>query len=188
MKPPSQHPMRAAVAVSALVLMMVTSAGCLWAPELTRVERDFQAQIPEANFQKRLVVSLGPVSLAFARLITRMVPDAREAADYLRDVSHIQLAIYETKDDLHIAHVRTPARLERLRDEGWEAAVQVRDDDDRVWVFYRTKGDHVAELYVVVLDQNQLVMVKARGKLEHLAALALREAHGVPGVPHAQAN
>jgi hypothetical protein len=174
---------RAVTVLVILVAITTASAGCMWAPELTRVCRDIQAQVPGATFDKQFAVSLGPVSLAFARLVTGLVPDARQARGYLRDVSRIQVAVYETEGMPPVSSVHMPRRLEQLAEEGWETAVKVREKDSVVWVMYKVDDESIRDMYVIVLDEDELVMVKARGRLERLAAHALREAQDTPGIP-----
>lgn len=174
---------RVIAALAVLAAITSASAGCMWAPELAQVCRDIERQIPGSSFDKEFSVSLGPVSLAFARLMTGLVPEARQARGYLGDVSRIQVAVYEASHVQSIGEVRMPMRLARLAEEGWETAVKVREDDSVIWVMYRIEDESIREMYVIVLDDSELVMVKARGNLERLAARALREAHDTPGIP-----
>jgi hypothetical protein len=175
---------RIAVVLITLAAMASVSAGCMWTPELSQVCRDIERQLPGASFDKEFAVSLGPISLGFARLLTGLVPEARQARGYLGDVSRIQVAVYDASHVSSIGEVRMPRRLTRLTEEGWETAVRAREDDSVIWVMYRIEDDSIREMYVIVLDDTELVMVKARGHLERLAARALREAHDTPGVPH----
>lgn len=172
------------VLVSLLALAGVSS-GCLWAPDLAVVRKDIERQLPGVNFDKEIELTLGPISLLFARLVTRMVPDAREASGYLRDVSRIELAVYNA-DHMPPSHTVTmPEKLKKMREsEGWELAVRVRDDNDLVWVLYRLDDEVIKELYVVVLGDDELVLVKAEGKLERLVARALSESGALKGFSH----
>jgi hypothetical protein len=68
-----------------------------------------------------------------------------------------------------------PELLGSLIDDGWEMAVKVRDDDQRVWLLFRAEDDVVREVFVVALNEDQLVLVKARGRLERVLARVLRE-------------
>ena len=125
-------------------------------------------------------LSFGPVILTVARVITSVIPGAREARPYLRGVSRVQVGVYE-------AHLRTmesvrmPQRLQSLLEDGWETAVRVRDEREAVWILYRPDGDKVKEVFVVVLNDDELVLVKARGNLERLVQAAMDEAHGRRG-------
>ncbi|MDH5627520.1 MAG: DUF4252 domain-containing protein, partial [Candidatus Krumholzibacteria bacterium] len=117
------------------------------------------------------------------------IPDASEARPYLRGVSKVQVAIYETEGNVHAATIETPARLQEMIDDGWEMAVRVRDEDEMVWLLYRIDGDSVREMFVVVMDDEELVLVRVKGHLERLMAEALeniddegsflRRSHGV---------
>jgi hypothetical protein len=80
-----------------------------------------------------------------------------------------------------IAGVHMPQRLQSLVEQGWETAVRVRDDDEAVWLLYRPDGERVKEIFVVVLNSDELVLVKARGHLERLVAAAIKESHGEHG-------
>jgi len=165
------------LAVVVLLLAVVGgSSGCLWAPDLARVRRDIEDQIPGASFDKEIELSLGPVSLLFVRLVVNVVPAAAEARGYLRDLSRVQVAVYHTEELPVTKNVETPRRLKKLIEEkGWEMAVKVRDEDEMLWVLYHIDGDTIKEMYVVVLNEEELVLVKIKGRLERLVAHALSE-------------
>jgi hypothetical protein len=167
--------------LAGLLAVSTASSGCLWAPELSSVCRDIAGQVPGTHFDKQFAISLGPLSIGFARFVTAFIPDARDARDYLHDVSRIQVAVYETGRPAAAEEVRMPEQLQKLQQEGWETAVKVREEDSVVWVMYHIDEDSIDQMYVVVLDDEELVLVKARGHLERLAARALCEARGTRG-------
>jgi hypothetical protein len=148
--------------------------GCMWAPELTEVKRDIAGQLPDVTFRKNVTLSLGPLTMVLARAVVGFIPDAREARPYLRDVSKVQVAVYETSGDVRASAVETPARLQEMLDDGWEMAVRVREDDEMVWLLYRIDGDSVREMFVVVMGDEELVLVRVKGHLERIMAEALQ--------------
>jgi hypothetical protein len=78
-----------------------------------------------------------------------------------------------------------PDKLKKMQsDEGWEMAVKVREEDEVVWVLYQLDDEKIKQLYVVVVNDDELVMVRARGNLHRLLARALKESGGVKGLPH----
>ena len=166
--------------VLALVLVVLASPGCFWSGELASVRHDFEKQIPGSSFDKNIELSLGPIMLSAARLVTALVPGADEARPWLKGLSRVQVGVYKA-DIGSMGELQMPRRLQSLLDDGWESAVRVRDDNEAVWVLYRPDGDRVREVFVVVLNSNELVLVKAKGKLDRLVAAALHEAHGRPG-------
>lgn len=164
-------------------LAVLSSPGCFWSSELADVRADLQHQLPGSSFDKNVELSFGPIILTFARVITSVIPGAREARPYLRGVSRVQVGIYAAH--LHtMESLRMPQRLHSLLGDGWETAVRVRDEKEAVWLLYRPDGEKVKEIFVVVLNDDELVLVKARGNLERIIAAAMDEAHGRHGFLH----
>ena len=53
---------------------MFSATGCLWAPELSQIQREIERQLPGSSFEKEVRLSLGPLSLGMARFVTRVIP------------------------------------------------------------------------------------------------------------------
>lgn len=169
---------RASNAVAVLFLLAVACSveGCLWAPDLVKIRKDIQRQLPEARFEKKIELTLGPLSMILVRQVTKWVPDAREAYDYLRDLSRIELAIYETERKPSTMTVSLPGKLQNLLErEEWELALKVSSDNELVWLLYRIDRNTIREAYLVVMNDDELIMVKTEGRLERLIARALSE-------------
>jgi len=182
MKTTRQKP---ALAVVVLVCLLFSATGCVWTPELSRVASELESQLPNATFDKEFAVSLGPMALGFAKLISGMVgdDDVQHARAYLKDVSRVQVAVYDTHDMPSMSNIKMPSRLKDLEDRGWETAVKVREENEAVWVMYRIDKNSIRDLYVVVLSNDELVLVKATGNLDRIMARALIDAEHERGVP-----
>ncbi len=162
--------------VIAAVLGLTLLSGCLWAPELDRIKRDIEKQIPGAHFNKEIAFSLGPVTLGLAKLIVKFIPDTEEARPYLKYVRDVKVAIYEADNIPSNCSVRLPRDLKKLLDEkGWELAVKTQNDNNVTWILCRSDGDSIKGLYVVVLDEHELVLVRAGGNLDRLFKMVMRE-------------
>jgi hypothetical protein len=169
------------MAAAAMLAALPLSGGCMWAPELSGVKQDIARQLPDTGFRKHVTLSFGPLTMALARAVTGFIPDAAEARTYLQDVSRVQVAVYEIEGTRDARAIQTPSRLQELVDDGWEMAVRVREDDQAVWLLYRLDGDSVREMFVVVMDRDELVLVKVKGRLERLLAEAIRHARDEGG-------
>jgi hypothetical protein len=180
MNPPR---IRSALLVTVLATLPLSN-GCMWAPELTDVKEDIARQMPDTDFRKNVTLSFGPLTMVLARAITGVIPDAREAHDYLRDVTRVQVAVYEVEGTLRRIDVETPERLEELMEDGWEMAVRVREEDQVVWLLYRIDNDSIREMFVVVMESDSLVLVKVKGKLDRLLAEAINHARDDGGFMH----
>jgi hypothetical protein len=174
---------RSIVFVTALLLMLTVTSGCLWAPDLDRVRQEIEIQLPGAHFQKEFALSLGPVTLGLARAVTAVVPRADLAGQYLRDIRRVKVAVYKVKNVPRFEALRTPEHLTALLEtDDWELAVRVHERrDEAVWVLCRADdNDKLREVYVVALTGDELVLVRASGNIERLVAKAMKErrAHG----------
>lgn len=147
-------------------------AGCSTSGAMRQTHRAFEDAYPEARFERTLALSFGPLTMGFARFLTRLVPDqdARIAADLLRDVRRVRVAIYQTDG---VLQRRQPFGLHDL--DGWDLAVRVHEDDETVFIYVREDADEVRDLFVAVLADDELVLAEVRGNLERLTARAMRE-------------
>ncbi|HEX5133469.1 MAG TPA: DUF4252 domain-containing protein [Candidatus Krumholzibacteria bacterium] len=162
------------VLLTGVLVALPLANGCMWAPELTEVKQDIAGQMPDVGFKKNVTLSLGPMTMALARTVTGLIPEAHEARGYLRDVSRVQVAVYQLEGQADATRIETPSRLEELQADGWEMAIRVNEENQRVWLLYRANDDTIREMFVVVVDDDQLVLVKVKGHLERLMAEAIR--------------
>jgi hypothetical protein len=175
------------VSIVGLALVLSLFSGCLWAPDLDRVRREIEEQMPGVSFDRQFAISLGPISLGLVRLITRLVPDAAEARSYLKDLSSVKVAVYDAENIPEDPNLKMPSKLESLvNKEGWEVAAKVRQDTETVWLIYRTQQDEIKDLYVVALSEDELVLVRAHGNIDQLVTKAMRdhvEPNALVGIP-----
>ena len=100
--------------------------------------------------------------------------DANLAGAFLRDVHRVKVGVFRTREiprdgDLEL---HTLKRFER---DGWGVAARVREDDEQVWVMYRERYGHIRDMYVLVLDPDELVIVRFEGDLNEIVRLALED-------------
>ena len=161
--------------IAGIIVLISMSSGCLWAPELDRVQRELKEQLPGVDFKKEFAISLGPLSLGLARSVVRFVPDGHEAHTYLKEIRRVKIAIYNVNNLPRHEEVAVPDKLrELLENDDWEQAVRVSDHGQWGWVLYRAKEDTVREIYVVVLSDHELVMVRAEGRIDRILRQAVR--------------
>ena len=168
-------------------LMTGVFSGCLWAPGLDRVRKEIETQLPGARFDRQFALSLGPVSLGLAKTIVRLVPGTEEAREYLKDVSSIKLAVYEGANIPDRSRLETPRQLaDMVKNDGWEIAVHANQDDEAVWLLYRSDGDVLRDIYIVALTDDQLVLVTAHGNIDELLVKAVRNRRFARHVPRGE--
>lgn len=159
-----------------LVLFMLPMTGCFYSREIVQTRRDIERQYPDAEFDQVIVMNMGPGMLHTMGWIAGWVPEeeAQMAVDYLSEIKRVKVGVYETHYLPELDDVDLP-QLERFRKEGWEVAVKVREDDEMVWVLYKEQRDHIRDMYVMVLSEDELVLVRVEGYLDRLVAKAMED-------------
>jgi hypothetical protein len=150
--------------------------GCFHSREIQQIRNAVEAETPGTDYDQRIVVSLGPVSLQLARWITTLVddPDAQEAGAYLGDVRRVKVGVFEASGFDAVKGSRLPSGLRhQLERTGWELALQVRDEEELVWVFFRERRGVVRDIFLTVADGEELVIVRFKGRLDRILARAL---------------
>lgn len=177
------------VVLGVLLVVATSGTGCLWAPEMGRLRRDIEAQVPGARFRSEVKLTLGPWSLGLARLLTSVVPPAvlppaHEANGYLQGLGRVQMAVYRTRSLPPLDGLRLPAQLRQMIAEaGWRVVVKVRDARQAVWVLEQDEGDGIRDLYIVALDSKRLVLLRVEGLVDRLFTQAMQgRAPEVPGI------
>jgi len=160
---------RNAVPLLLVCLLAPLLSGCFYSREISHVRRDLERQYPAAHFDREVVVQIGPSTIRTLGWIAGRVPEeeAQMASDYLREIHRIKVGVYHVEDLPPLDEVDLP-HLRRFERDGWEVAVTVREDDEVVWVLYREWYDSVRDLYVLVLNEDELVIASVQGRLDAL--------------------
>lgn len=160
----------------ALLLVVLPMTGCFYSREIAQTRRDIEQDLPGADFEREVVVNLGPFSLRTLRWFAGFGEDedAQHVRLLLNDLKRVKVGVYRA------AHAPTSLEtvdlpyLRRLERDGWERAIAARDDDAVVWIYYRERRGAVRDLYVVALDDEELVIARMRGHLGRFLARAMQ--------------
>ncbi len=150
--------------------------GCIVSREISHIRNEIEAEFPGAEFDTEVIISVGPGLFRTLGWILRRVPDedANLAAAYLRDVHRVKVGVFRTRELPHDGNLELHT-LRRFEREGWSVAASVREDDEQVWVMYRERYGHIRDMLVLVLDPNELIIVRFEGDLNEIVRLALED-------------
>ena len=165
--------------LTALFLLLPLFNGCFWTPEFSDIVAEIERQAPEADFRREIQLNLGPASIGLARTLLGLAPDEREirlARDILRDVQHIKIAVYETYNLRSARQVELPNAVAKMIEKHhWKTAVRAHEDDEFVMAVYKQHRQSIAEMFVLSLDRNELVLVQVDGRLDKLFKRVMEE-------------
>ncbi len=181
-----------------LVLSSTFAAGC-WFRGPGRDLRREVAQLSDLRLDREFGLRMGRPTLFFVRQGVRIAGMADEIP--LRGVRRVEVGVYRVlgaRPGARRSNGATPAALGaaargddanelcRMRFAEWEPVVRVCDGDEHVLLFARIEDDSIQGLLVVVQDDEEVVLVRARGKLDRLLerVVELAEEEGMPWARH----
>ncbi len=167
--------------LAALLLAASTLAGCRDAPSAANIQWQIEHHLPGIRLERESHVRIPRAGMMLARKIVRWAGEEDE--EDLRMLSHVKrvnVATYRVLESPGAETLEGPLRFEdRLADSGWELMVRQREDDEHTWLFYRPgEAGAITHLYVVTLDDYELVVVDLAGRIDRIVAEALAEEPG----------
>jgi hypothetical protein len=167
----------------AVILCAVLLGGCFGAGELGRMRREVERQQPEARYKRVVEMTMGPMSLGLVKFVGAFVPQIAHEHEMLKEIHRIKVGVYEAEHTPE-GGLRLPDPLDFVVDRhGWETMAKMRDQSEAAWVLYRADGEQINQFYVVVLDDETMVMARIEGSMNrlteymvsHAAAMARRQ-------------
>ena len=87
--------------VLTLILCMaaVSLTGCVYSREIAQTRRDLERHYPDAEFDRQIIINLGPTSLRTFGWLAGLAPEeeAQMARDYLYEIDRVKVGVYEVE-------------------------------------------------------------------------------------------
>jgi hypothetical protein len=161
---------RKIVWVSVACFAVAFHAGCWFGTGGTSDVRDEVAFRTGFELEPEFGIRLGRITTAMAK------PFARSASGEsvpLKGIAKVELGVYNV-----VGHREPAARgdLGGLELPGWEPVVRLQDGNERIQVMCRIEDDRIRAMLVVVLDAEELVVVRLEGNLQKFLPAAIEHA------------
>ena len=161
----------------ALLAGVPTLSGCLLDPDIEDVVRSIEWELEPASLDPVVKLRLGKGSMGLAKAICGLVPDCREEGlDFLRGVDAIHLGVYEILGDRYDDGLAAfnPDLRDDFAADGWDLVVSVKGGGETVWVMAQVDDYEITGLYVVAVEDEELVVVRLEGDLTRTLDAAVR--------------
>lgn len=163
----------------ALVVLLtgLLSSGCFMDPDIQEVVESLEWELAPATLDPVAKVRLGSGSLGLAKAICGLVPDCREEGlDFLRGVDEVHVGVYEIVGDGWDDPIEAlnPDLRDDFAADGWDLVVSIRDWNETVWVMAKVDEYEILGLYVVAMQDEELVVVRLEGDLTRTLDAAVR--------------
>lgn len=148
-------------------LCVATCTSCIGFHGPEDLRRDL-VQATGVELERETGVSVGRMGVMLVRWFTS------EEEIPLKGVRKVQVGVYEVTDFGDGGYGR--GTVEPLELPGWDPVVRVHEEDEHVFVMLRQEEDAIRGMLVVVMEQDEWVLVRIKGKLQHVVEEAMRMA------------
>jgi hypothetical protein len=161
---------------------LLCCSGCRTSSDFNYIEDSIRGQIYPAKLENDIKFSVGSLSM---KMINCFVDDKEDKDMFLKEIKSVQIGVYKIHNADNKGQFRIPGNVEKtLIDKGWEPFVRVRKkNEENVLILYRQMSEKIMSMYVISLEQNELVIVEVNGNLNNIMEKAICE-HRLAGVNH----
>lgn len=145
-----------------LSLLLTALTGCgITAPSSNEGFADLDS-LGFNDVDQTMSLSIGPSVLRFA---ASNIDDDPEAKAMMRGLEGVRVKTYDiTGDEERVAH-RIDNMTQKLKSQGWEPVISVREPGERTVMLMKVKGEAILGLTVVNCDAHEAVIVNVMGEL-----------------------
>lgn len=164
-----------------LVLANFLLSGCIGVNRGFKSLRNHIVENVDGDYERVIEFSVGPAGILLASMFVSFADTEENIDDMLRQVSRVQVSIYEKKGNgsSNPSMSLLCSLSKRLEDRGWQYLVRSVDGDEMVGVFIRSdEPEELNQIFVVALSDKELVMTEVLGDLDDLIEIAIRQ-HGL---------
>ena len=130
----------------------------------------------DGDYKREIEFGIGAAGLALSSYAVSFSDANDYADDMIRKIDRVQVGIYKTRDYEKPKFSTLKAVTSDLKDEGYEFIVRSVDHDEMTAVMVKNEHDNrLKEMFIVTLNDEELVLVQVFGDLDKLIEIALRE-------------
>jgi hypothetical protein len=155
------------MAWTAVGLALTACMACVGLHGPEDLRRDL-VQATGVELDRETGISVGPVGVMVARWFTS------EDEVPLKGVRRVQVGIYTVTDRGNDDYGDGLVDLPDL--PGWESVVRVHEDDESVFVMLHQDKKTIRGMLVLVMERDEWVLVRIKGKLQHVVEQAMHMA------------
>ncbi|PCH62028.1 MAG: hypothetical protein COC19_03480 [SAR86 cluster bacterium] len=144
------------------------------------VHAALERQMPELSLKKTMALSLGSTIFNLIDLVS-----FNDDFDFSK-IDAVQIAVYEVVRSADMTDLNLEQSMRAIDDSlQWDTMVKVNEAEEnvRILVGMNPRKNSLEAMTIIVLERDELVMVKIEGKLEKVIEFAMQPASGRRGVP-----
>ena len=129
------------------------------------------------EYKSEMQFSIGSAGITISSWIVDANTEEDMAADILDDVSSVQVGVYKKLKGADSPNMSTLREIENnMFESGWKSIVKTCDKNELAAVYVRKNpGETLNRLFVISLEDDELILVEVEGDLKEAISTAIRE-------------
>lgn len=146
---------------------LVLQTGCCFGAGSTSDIRYEFSDRTGVEVEPEFGIKLGRIGTGFPKMFVKSSDEELS----LNGIRKIEVGIYDVVD----RDGRTGSGLPAMELDDWVTIVRARDGDECIQILCRPEGERIRALVAVVLDDDELVVVRLKGRLEKFLPAVLKK-------------
>jgi hypothetical protein len=160
-----------------ILLLPLLVNGCLGINEEFEGVRDMVILSTGNDYKSEFQFSVGSVGITVSSWVVDASTDDDFPSDILEDVSSVQVGVYKKLQGTSFPNFQTLLEIEpEMQASGWRSILRSYKDDELTGIYIRNiKEEQLNRLFVISLEDDELVLVEVEGDLNEAIATVIRE-------------
>jgi hypothetical protein len=159
-----------------LAMLSLSFTGCIGVNGSFKKIRNTLKNNLDLEYNKTVEFSIGRTGIMLAGMVVRFADTEEPIEDVLREVTRVQVGIYERDyGDLNAKVENLNVLTAEMENQGWKYIVRSVQSNEMVSVFIREDDPEFNQLYVVNVSDHEMVLVEIHGDLSKVIEIVLRE-------------
>jgi hypothetical protein len=160
-----------------ILFLLFFFTGCIGINEEFAELRNEVLDNLDDDYRSEYQFSIGSVGITVSSWFVDAAADEDLPADILNDVSSVQVGVYKKIRGTASPNITTLRELEdEMLQNGWRSIVITCDGNELNGIYIRKNTNEILDrLYVISLNDDELVLVEVEGDLKEVIATVIRD-------------
>ncbi len=163
--------------VMSILLVALLFTGCIGVDRGFRSIRDYVLDPSNNQFEKEFEFSFGSVSITMAELVMNFADVEEPVDEILSEIHNIQVGVYNNDSGLKInpSFEELKFLTDKMKKAGWDCIVRSVERNEMTAVFVKAHNDELNRLFVISVNDEEVVLAEVLGNLHKVIEIAIRE-------------
>ncbi|MDA3860308.1 MAG: DUF4252 domain-containing protein [Melioribacteraceae bacterium] len=163
--------------VLGFLMIAILFTGCIGVDRSFRGIRDYVLASSESQFDKEFEFSFGAVTIGMAEIAINFADVEEPIDEILSEINSVQVGIYNSSSEEKFKSNFEELNFltNKMKNAGWDCIVRSVDKNDMAAVFVRIHEDELNQLFVIAINEDEIVLAEVLGNLNKVIEIAIRE-------------